>query len=241
MKWNLLSSCPTQGRVVVVDLGFTTLLTSQIISVAFYSEREKSDKFCSEALISAWGSFTCRKSTIGDPWLYFPSEGSHTKDFYAVKKSSTPAGFEPANLVSSEHRVESKDEMRWSPYVLRPVNSKDTGRPTDRPSATVVENMKWNEMDEISVEKWWNEIFGKGIREKPREKPIQTPFRPPRNPYGVIEAWTRDPSVGRRAFNRLGHGAAPQFRRLVEMGIARKWFANFFEHKIHFSLLWQIL
>ena len=39
--------------VVVVVLGFTTLLTSQVISVAFYSEREKSDKFCSEALISA--------------------------------------------------------------------------------------------------------------------------------------------------------------------------------------------
>ena len=39
--------------VVVVDLGFMMLLTSQIISVAFYSEREKSNKFCSEALILA--------------------------------------------------------------------------------------------------------------------------------------------------------------------------------------------
>ena len=39
--------------VVVVDLGFTTLLTSQVIIVAFYYEREKSDKFCSEVLISA--------------------------------------------------------------------------------------------------------------------------------------------------------------------------------------------
>ena len=38
---------------VIIDLVFTTLLTSQVISVAFYSEREKSDKFCSEALISA--------------------------------------------------------------------------------------------------------------------------------------------------------------------------------------------
>ena len=66
------------GVVVVVVLGFTTLLTFQIISVVFYSESEKSDKFCSEALISAWGSFTCRKSMIRDPWLYFPSEGSHT-------------------------------------------------------------------------------------------------------------------------------------------------------------------
>ena len=40
-------------KLVVVVLGFTTLLTSQVISVAYYSEREKSDKFCSEALISA--------------------------------------------------------------------------------------------------------------------------------------------------------------------------------------------
>ena len=39
--------------VVVADLGFTTLLPSQVISVAFYSERGKSDKFCSEALISS--------------------------------------------------------------------------------------------------------------------------------------------------------------------------------------------
>ena len=49
---------PIAGRVgtlirtvaVVVDLGFTMLLTSQIISIAFYSEREKSNKFCSEVL-----------------------------------------------------------------------------------------------------------------------------------------------------------------------------------------------
>ena len=42
---------PIKGDVE--DLVFTTLLTSQVISVAFYSEREKSDNFCSEALISA--------------------------------------------------------------------------------------------------------------------------------------------------------------------------------------------
>ena len=29
--------------------------------------------------------------------------------------------------------------------------------------------MKWNEMDEMSVEKWWNEVYGRGKREKPRE------------------------------------------------------------------------
>ena len=50
-------------------------LTSQFISVAFYSEREKSDKLCSEVLISVWGSFTCRKSTTQDPRLCFASEG----------------------------------------------------------------------------------------------------------------------------------------------------------------------
>ena len=48
----------------------TTVLTSQVISIAFYSEREKSDKFCSEALISAWVSFTYRKSKTRDPRLY---------------------------------------------------------------------------------------------------------------------------------------------------------------------------
>ena len=93
------------GVVVVVDdLGLTTLLTSQVISVAFYTEREKTDKFCSEALISAWGSFTFRKSTTQDLRLYYLSEGSHTQEFYALKNPLTPAGFEPANLGSSgEH------------------------------------------------------------------------------------------------------------------------------------------
>ena len=60
----------------------------------------------------------------------------------------------------------------------------------------------------MSVEKWWNEICGRGKREKPREKPTQTPFRAPRNPHGVTETRTRDPSGGRRAPNRLRHEAA---------------------------------
>ena len=66
-------------------------LTSQVIKVAFYIEREMSDKFCSEAPISAWGTFTCRKSTTWDERLYFSSEGSHTQDFYALKKSIDPS------------------------------------------------------------------------------------------------------------------------------------------------------
>ena len=73
---------------LVLDLGFTMLLTSQVISIAFYSEHEKSYKFYSEALILAWGFFfACCKSSTQDPQLYFPSEGSHTQDFYTLKKS----------------------------------------------------------------------------------------------------------------------------------------------------------
>ena len=79
-------------------LGFTTILTSQVISVAFYSEREKSEKFCSVALISAWDSFTVRKSKTRDPRLYFPSEG---RIFTFWKNPLTPAGFDSANLRSS--------------------------------------------------------------------------------------------------------------------------------------------
>ena len=60
----------------------------------------------------------------------------------------------------------------------------------------------------MSVEKWWNEICGRGKREKPREKTTQIPFRPPRNPHGGTETRTWDPSGGRRASNRLSHEAA---------------------------------
>ena len=71
----------------------------------------KFGKFFSEALISAWRSFTYRKSTARDLRLYFPSEGSHNEDFYALKNPSTPAGFETANLrsrpkLSSEYSME---------------------------------------------------------------------------------------------------------------------------------------
>ena len=71
--------------VVVVDLGVATLLTSQVISVAFYSERKKSDKFCSETLISACGSFTAVNLLYG-----IHGFTSLPKDFYALKKSIDP-------------------------------------------------------------------------------------------------------------------------------------------------------
>ena len=81
--------CPSNNHSVTrtIVVGFTTLLN---ISVTSDIEREKADKFCSEALILALGSFTCRKSTTWDPRLYFPTEGSHTQDFYTLKKSIDP-------------------------------------------------------------------------------------------------------------------------------------------------------
>ena len=83
--------------------------------------------------------------------------------------------------------------------------------PTDHTWSTSQGLMNWNEMDEMSVEKWCNEISGRGKWEKPLEKPTQISFRPPRNPHGVTEMRTRDPSGGRRVPNRLCHKAAFKF------------------------------
>ena len=79
---------PSRASAVWATTGRS--LTSQVIGVAFYSERKKCDKFCSKVLISAWGSFKCRKSTTRDKRLYFPFEWSHIQDFYALKKSIDP-------------------------------------------------------------------------------------------------------------------------------------------------------
>ena len=68
---------------IVVDFGFTTLLTSQVISLAFCSEREKSDKFYS-------GAVNLRHGTLGFTSL--------PNDFFALKKSIDPGQVEPANF-----------------------------------------------------------------------------------------------------------------------------------------------
>ena len=78
----------------------------------------------------------------------------------------------------------------------------------------------------MSVEKWWNEICGRGKWEKPREKPTQSSFRPPQNPHGVTEMRTRDPSVGRRAPNRLRHEAAHMGVISVPMYLKNGWAGN---------------
>ena len=63
-------------------------------------------------------------------------------------------------------------------------------------------------MNEMTVEEWWNEIYGRGKREKSQGKPTHTPVRLPRNPHGVTETRTRNSSGGRRPPNSFRHGAA---------------------------------
>ena len=44
------------------------------------------------------GSFKCRKYTTRDKRFYFPSEGRHAEDFFALKNPTASVGFEHANL-----------------------------------------------------------------------------------------------------------------------------------------------
>ena len=62
-------------------------------------------------------------------------------------------------------------------------------------------------MNEMSVEKWWNEISVRGNGRNP-EKPTQFHIRLSQNPHGVTEVRCRDPSGGRRATDRLRREAA---------------------------------
>ena len=77
------------------------------------------------------------------------------------------------NSCPTQGRVEGWDAMK--PLYYRSVSSKGAGRPC----LTHHHKGGWNETKWMSVEKWWNEICGRGKWEKPREKPTQTPFRPP--------------------------------------------------------------
>ena len=54
------------------------------------------------------GSFTYRKSTTWDKWLYFPSEGRRAEDFFALKDPTASAGFEPANLGTKGQHATSR-------------------------------------------------------------------------------------------------------------------------------------
>ena len=67
-------------------------------------------------------------------------------------------------------------------------------------------------MNEMKVEKWWNEICGRRKQEKTREKSTQTPFRPPRNPHGVDRDKLAIPAMGGVRQAACAHVAAfPQY------------------------------
>jgi hypothetical protein len=42
------------------------------------------------------------------PTVYFPSEGRRTEDFFALKKPTASAGFEPANLGTKDQHATSR-------------------------------------------------------------------------------------------------------------------------------------
>ena len=92
------------------------------------------------------------------------------------------------------YRTGSLDEMRWSPFI------------EGLWIARIPDDQAWrripgaNEMNEMSVEKWWNKICGRGKREKSREKPTQTPLEWPRGELGSqagggenLTAWVTEP------------------------------------------------
>jgi hypothetical protein len=62
--------------------------------------REMADQFCLRFRLprKSQGSFTSRKSVTWDRRLYFPSEGRHAEDFFALKNPTASAGFDPAIL-----------------------------------------------------------------------------------------------------------------------------------------------
>jgi hypothetical protein len=69
--------------------------------------------------VSIQGPFKCRKSTTLDPQLYFPSEGSRTKELFALKNLTASAGFEPANFGSKGQHATSRQPKPLA-TVFRP-------------------------------------------------------------------------------------------------------------------------
>ena len=80
------------------------LLMSQVINVAFYNWAWKVRQILLRGSNFGLRFFYVSLIYYTDPQLYFPSEGTQTQYFYALKNPSTTDGFEPVNLGSSgEH------------------------------------------------------------------------------------------------------------------------------------------
>ena len=131
---------------------------------------------------------------------------------YAFMQICRPKYVEHDILYSclTQGRVEGWEAM--TPLCWRSVNGKGAGRPR----LSHHHRGWWIEMDEMSVQKLWNEICGRGKLEKPREKPTQSSFRPPN---GVTEAANSGPQCSgwRRAPNYFRHEAATYVCRLIKI------------------------
>ena len=110
--------------------------------------------------------------------------------------------------ISSHVRHKDRDEV-WdarSPYVglwLARMSVDYTWH-----TITEANEMKLDEMNEMSLEKLWNEILWQGKTGEIPRKANQATFRIPWNLHGVTETQTRDPRDVRRASNRLRHVTA---------------------------------
>ena len=82
------------------------------------------------------------------------------------------------------HSAGSMDEVWWSSFIEGLWIAR---MPADHAWRTIAgaDEMKWNEMNEMSVEKEWNEIYS-------RRKLTQAPFRPPWNLLVIMMSkWTK--------------------------------------------------
>ena len=106
------------------------------------------------------------------------------------------------NLCPTQGRVMRCDEA----HILKVCDITSISAAT--PDAPSQKRMKLTEMNETSVEKWWNKYCYKGKMEITRGKPTQTQIRLPRNQRECTETRTRDLSGLRRATNRMRQGYA---------------------------------
>ena len=67
-------------------------------------------------------SFTCRKSTTWDRWLYFPSEGRRAEDFFALKNPTASVGSEPTNLGTKGQHATSRPPKPSKGMIPTPWN-----------------------------------------------------------------------------------------------------------------------
>ena len=86
-----------------------------------------------------------------------------------------------------QHKVGSRDEKQWSPYIKGQWITKMLADDTWC-TITGMDEMKWMRWV------WRNNVMKlvMGKRGQIMRKPTQTPFDPPRNPHGVTEMWTWD-------------------------------------------------